>query len=713
MDELFQMGFWIAAMVATLGVVVLLLVREQPSTTRRAFLGFFLTLAVEAGCVLASFTTSDPRWIVLTVRLRLITMALLPGWLLLVGLRYGRADNTESLARHRVLVRGAFFIPIAVALLNHRSLAGFATTTEEYRFELIRFGGSGIAVLILFLAASIYALTQLERTLRESVGTMRWRIKYIVLGLGVLLVTRLYTTSQCLLYAAPSTTLEGLNAFGLLLGSLLVMFALFRGHLGSVDVYLSQRALYYSFTVLISGVYLLSVGILARLTAHLGGEDTLPLRSFFILVALLGFTILLLSARFRRRANRIISQHFNRPEHDYRRVWRSFAQQTASVTELSEYCRAVTSLIAETLEVLSVTLWIVPPGRGSLEFGSSTSLSETDANTILESTDENQDLFHALHALKGPQSLDTAEQNGLGILRRSNPATFDARSHYCLPLRAGNHLVGALVVGDRVSYLPYSLEDLDLLETLSLQIAANLWTLQLSDELVEAKELAAFQTMSTFFVHDLKNTASTLSLMVENLPRHFDDPAFREDALKGMQKSVGRVNDLVQRLTLLRESLVLSPQPTDLNQVVSDTLQSLDGTLGLETHCDLSPLPPIPLDPSQFRNVLENLFINARDASPGEGRIEIATSSQGDEAVLTVRDHGCGMSPEFVRESLFKPFRTTKKKGMGIGLFHSRMIVEAHHGRIQVQSKPDQGTTFRILLPLSTELNPTETQPTS
>jgi signal transduction histidine kinase len=116
---------------------------------------------------------------------------------------------------------------------------------------------------------------------------------------------------------------------------------------------------------------------------------------------------------------------------------------------------------------------------------------------------------------------------------------------------------------------------------------------------------------------------------------------------------------------------------------------------------ELRPLPKVRLDPAQIQKVLTNLVLNAREALGPGGTIRVETSRRNGWVVLGVSDNGCGMSAEFIQRSLFRPFQTTKKKGIGIGMFHSKMIVEAHRGRIEVESEPGKGTAFRVLLPIS------------
>jgi putative PEP-CTERM system histidine kinase len=220
--------------------------------------------------------------------------------------------------------------------------------------------------------------------------------------------------------------------------------------------------------------------------------------------------------------------------------------------------------------------------------------------------------------------------------------------------------------------------------------------------LVQAKELEAFQTMAAFFVHDLKNTASTLSLMLQNMAAHFDNPAFREDARQGLARSVNHLNGLIDRLTQLRQGLALNWAEADLNEVVRASLAAAKGAPGLTLVETLNPVPTLRLDPAQLQKVLTNLLLNARDAIAGQGEVRVTTGRQPGWAVVTVSDTGCGMTPEFMSRSLFKPFQTTKRNGLGIGMFHSKMIVEAHRGKIEVESAPGQGSTFRVLLPLPT-----------
>src|SRR5262249_665371 len=215
-----------------------------------------------------------------------------------------------------------------------------------------------------------------------------------------------------------------------------------------------------------------------------------------------------------------------------------------------------------------------------------------------------------------------------------------------------------------------------------------------------AEGFAAFPPLPTFFLATPNILPPTLPLRTETLPIHYYDPAFRDDALRTIQGSVSKINALYSRLSLLTKKLELQRTETDLNALVRDTLAGLNGSLRTVLKTELQPLPRVSIDPEQMEKVLINWLLNANEAIGDHGGIRVTTGQQDGWAVIAVSDTGIGMSREFIERSLFQLFHTTKSKGLGIGLFQSRMIVEAHRGRIEVESEEGKGSTFRVMLPV-------------
>jgi len=516
-----------------------------------------------------------------------------------------------------------------------------------------------------------------------------------------LFAVRAYSSTQLLLFKTIDPSLQNLNSCALLVGCLLILRSIVRAGHFEVSVYPSQSVLYNSLTALLAGIYLVVVGVSARLVAFFGGDASFELKAFLVLVLLILLAILLLSDRVHLYTKNFVSRHFQRPMHDYRTVWRVFTGATARCVDPKVLCDTFVKLISEVFQALSVSIWLVDETKTQLTCASSTSLSQADAENLTINGAQAAEVIAAVSARTEPVDLDVSTETWAAALRRSNPDKFHkGGGRVCVPMSSAGEILGTLLVGDRVGGVRFSVQDLELLKSVADQAAASLLNLHLSEKLSQARQLEAFQAMSAFFVHDLKNTASTLSLMLENLPAHYQDPQFREDALRGISKTVSHINGLITRLTVLRQQLDVQAVECDLNELVSDTLKGQEQTAGIEIVKELHQIPKVRIDPSQIQKVITNLVINAREALTGGGKIRIETSQRNGWVVLAVADTGCGMSPDFMRRSLFRPFNTTKKKGIGIGMFHCKMIVEAHHGRIEVESELGKGAAFRVLLPL-------------
>ena len=631
---------------------------------------------------------------------KLWTSSLLPGVWLLFALSYGRGNYQEFLKRWKFLLLAAFVVPLGLVLSGDQELIIRADRSSEGLWSL-SLGSTGFYFFLLLLAGLVLVGINLEKTYRASVGVMRWRIKFMILGLGVLFAVRFCTSSQILLSHTIDSRLQMVDAGALFVGCLLILRSLFRAGHFDLDIYPSHAVLQSSLTVLLAGIYLFAIGVLAKVVVYFNKGDDVVIKWFVFLVAAVLLTILLLSDRVRLRLSRFVSRHFQRPLYDYRTVWRRFTEATATCVNQMDLCQVAVKSVTDIFQALSVTIWLVDEQQSQLVFAASTFLTEARAETLRPNKEELAEILQALREHHEPVDIDVAKENWAAVLKRCHPDEFrKGGSRVCVPMIVGEEMVGLMILGDRVSGVSFTWQDFDLLKCIGDHIAAGLLNTRLSQKLLQTKELEAFQTMSAFFVHDLKNTANTLNLMLQNLPVHFDDPAFRADALRGVGKTVAHINRLIGRLGSIRHELQIKPVESDLNELVAKSLAGWEEVAGINLKKDLPPLPKVFFDQEQMLKVATNLIFNAREAVSKTGQVQIQTSQANGWAVLAISDDGCGMSQEFLNRSLFRPFQTTKKNGLGIGMFQSKMIVEAHKGKIEVESETGKGTTFRVFLPL-------------
>jgi putative PEP-CTERM system histidine kinase len=619
-----------------------------------------------------------------------------PAAWLAFSLCYARGNSAEFLFKWRYTLVAALLLPLGLAILT--GLPVTAHPMEAGPGWWVPFGTSLGALNLLALGTYVLAVSNLEKTLRAAAGTVQWRIKFAVLGLAFIFAARIYTATQGMLFSGRGTDLVVVEALSLILGCTLLVLGYARRGFADLDVYPSRAVLQSSVTILLVGGYLVAVGVLAQALGHLGAMHAFRAQAFLVLIATIFLGVLLLSSRLRLQVRQVVTRHFHRPAHDYREVWTKLTQSLSTTLDQRELAERSARLIAGTFDVLSVDVWTVDPARQALILGASTTGLGSEAQPGTEATVKPPSFQDVLSSR--PVNLDDKAPAWARVLGALGSSQFrKGGSQACVPLIANEELIGIILLSDRVDGRPYELDEFDMLQCIGDQVAAAILRIRMTSELMLSKELEAFQTMSAFFVHDLKNAAASLSLTLENLPVHFNDPAFRSDAFRGIGRTVTRIHQLIARLSTLRNQLELRPTEVDLNELVVQAFQQLaPEDIARVTH-ELRPLPKVKADPEQLQSVISNLLLNARDAVHGEGHIRIQTCSRDGHAILSIEDDGCGMSEQFMRDSLFRPFQSTKKNGLGIGMFQSRQIIKAHCGSIDVESALGHGTRFRVSLP--------------
>jgi putative PEP-CTERM system histidine kinase len=683
------------------GLAISALFRDRRSFLYRVFALGMAALAAESVFSGFALQTDIHAELAHWQYLRLVAGSILPGCWLLFSLSYARENHEEFVRKWKWVVASVFFIPVCLVCLGSDQFFGKASQSSVLLPRGMLLGWSGYVYYIVFLLTSVMILAKLERTLRASYAKMRWRIKFMILGIGGLFAVRIYTASQVVLFHFVSADLISIEAGALVSADLLIILSLFRSHLRDVHIHVSSDLVRNSLAVLIVGFYLLAIGLSAKLARYLGIGETLLQNAFFVFLATVGLVVILLSEQLRHEIRRFLAHHFGQPLHDYRKVWTIFTQRTNALVDSQALCIAVVKTVSETFGCSSVSIWIVDEVPNKPVFCGSTFVSAAYGEDLRRNEKEVEALMSGIREWEGPVDLNDGH-----LLPALSQSRTDAQSvpedtiRYCVPLAVGTEFLGLMTLNERMTGEPLSIEDLDLLKTIADQTAGLFLNCRLYDRLGHAKEKEAFHALSAFFVHDLKNVASTLSLTLQNLPLHYDNPEFRSDMLRVISRSLEKIEATCNRLAAFRENLELHRSESDLGRLVESTVAELNGSLGANLIQDLQPVPSVLMDCEQIQTVLVNLLLNANEATSNGGEIRLATWQEKDHAVLEVSDNGCGMSPAFLRQAIFHPFKTTKDRGLGIGLYQSKMIIEAHQGRIEVESEVGKGSTFRVLLPL-------------
>jgi putative PEP-CTERM system histidine kinase len=266
-----------------------------------------------------------------------------------------------------------------------------------------------------------------------------------------------------------------------------------------------------------------------------------------------------------------------------------------------------------------------------------------------------------------------------------------------IPLIHDERLIGLVLLAAPDVRRALDWEDFDLLRTAGRQAASSLAEAHGQQALMNAQRFEEFNRRFAFILHDIKNLVSQLSLLTRNAERHADNAEFRADMIATLKSSVGKMNDLLARLSPQAGQRPLRSEAQPLGPILTTAIAAKRRLHEIRLLGDTSLWADV--DATSLEQAIGHLLQNAVEASPAGDPGVVRVGAHGDEVEITIADKGCGMDGDFVRNRLFKPFASTKPTGFGIGTFEARSLIVAMQGRVAVDSRPDVGTTFAILLP--------------
>lgn len=570
--------------------------------------------------------------------------------------------------------------------------------------------------LVLLTALALYGLYIIESTYRFAMAYQRRVGHLCFLSLLTIWLFIILFVGKILLYRTLDLNWMHLSSSIYGIAYPLLLLGFFRYRLSFEHVLVDRNAVYSSIVFTLGGMLFTSVGLAAYAFRFFHVdisyfEKTLLITGFLILT-----TVVLSSGGIRRRIIDYVNRRFYSNKYDYREQFFHLYKTYVSGTSLEE---SLTSMVE------------------NMKYA----VAASDAFVFLKSTHNNSYIMHrnpefstaervVIAGNEFPESvfdtdcsplhlhLDT-ERNREKRNRLANITAIKKLSPTIIfPIFNDGDLLGLLMVKlheDRV----LDQEDIELINVFTHSIGSVFYKNILANEKIQHEQFQSFHQVVSFVIHDIKNQIATLSLLARNAVEYIEDQEFQKSLIRSIKNSAENLTALVTKLTEQRNAAAFKISDTTLVPIVEAALEQ--GNLNLlpeiEMKWHLKNDCNVTVDPYVMKSIVFNIIKNAVEAMSSKGKLIISvgmvTSFATEElerfglgkreitenkAMVMIEDSGPGISQEFIDTRLFRPFVSTKDKGMGIGLYQCKVSVERMGGKIYCYSKPGVGTAFCVMV---------------
>ena len=553
----------------------------------------------------------------------------------------------------------------------------------------------GRVQLLQALGMIVLAFILLEQLFRNVTDDARWNVKPLCLALFGQFGFDLYLYSDALLFNQIDVDAYAIRGFVHALVIPLLLVATVRSRDWTAKIRLSQKAAFHTATLLIAAIYLLFMAAVGYYVRFFGGDWGRSLQLSILFISLLFLGVLVFSGSMRAKLRVLIGKHFFRYRYDYREEWLRFTQTLSAQHSPQAMGQQMIRGLANMVESPAGGLWLREAGQGGFRMAGRWNIP---ASEIIEESDSSLCRF----------LIDSGWVVNLEEYRIS-PGRYAElvipewvyripNAWLIIPLMVSHEMTGFVILASARTRIEVNWEVNDLLRTAGCQAAGFLARMQATEALLEAKKFDAFNKMSAFVVHDLKNIVTQLSLMLRNAERHRENPEFQQDMLMTVEHAVERMRQLMMQL---REGA--TPPGTACGVSLPDVIERIGRSKmeqGRIVEITISERLATRGHEERLERVIGHLIQNALDATPVDGRVWVSLGKRGGRAVVEIGDTGEGMTQEFIRERLFRPFQSTKQAGMGIGAYESAQYIRELGGELQVDSQENAGTRVTMILPL-------------
>ena len=610
-------------------------------------------------------------------------------WLWMLYRLFGHDERDKSLGPIRPVVFALAF----VELLQFALIAARLQYAAQPEAELLILRFAFTFRLLVCIGALVLVHNLYAGASQQARVALRWPAA----GLGAIFLYDLNLYTIAYLGNGEPELLATLRSVALFLAVVLFAMGFVRNE-SELRFRPSRSFAFQSFSLLLIGAYLVVMVVIAQGLAYLGSDYGRMLQTGFVLLASAIALTVLPSKRLRGWLRVTMSKNLFQHRYDYRNEWLRFTETIGRAgPQAPPLLERAVQAVADITDSPSGLL-LTPREEGGLTLAARWQWPGVEVPGEAFSPDGAR-FFEESQFILDLDDIRHDRQDGIPAAACPPWLFADTSTWALVPLLHYERLVGVVVLSRPPMARRLDWEDFDLLRVVGRQLASYLAEQTSQDALGEAQRFDEFNRRIAFVMHDIKNLASQLSLLAGNAEKHADKPEFRADMILTLRNSTDKLQALLARLGRYgahggqqKAELLLEGM---LDKIAKQYRDRHEVSVIANDSCN------VLADAEALEQALVHLVQNAIEASEKDQPVQLELRSEAGNAVLEVVDSGAGMSPDFIRTRLFKPFHSSKAGGFGIGAFEARELLRAMGGRLDVESREGLGTRFVIRLPLS------------
>ncbi len=545
---------------------------------------------------------------------------------------------------------------------------------------------------------TIQMLVILEQVYRQS-AKQKWEYKPLVIYLASLSTFDFFTYANAAMVNQLNFAFFAARGFVFLAMLPFLVLAIRRIQHWGIDIFVSREVVTHSTLLMLSGAYLVVMALLGYLVQYFGGDWSAPIQLALFLVAIALLLSLFLSHEFRTRVKVFITKNFYANQFDYRVEWVNLTKTLA--VENDNMQTVYKTALGAWMQCIKYDQGaLVKTQGGDINIVASSSTQDHELNIPYQYLDDFKAFLQSKAWIIDCDEMRIKPELYEELAKR-NAIIQDCNFQIILPVFNKQSLWGMVLLNaESMDKRALNWELRDYLSAITEQITSFMIQAEASKALAENAQFAAFNRMSAFVVHDLKNVLAQINLLLNNAKQHKNNPEFIDDTFETLEHTKARMDNMLKQLMDKNIEPSAGVKHTDISKLITNVIT--------QKCANLSPLPTyhaqapifIDINADKLSNILYNLLSNAQQACKQDGSIDVNTEETRTNVIIDIMDDGCGMSQEFINDGLFAPFITTKgNAGMGVGAYDAKTYIESLGGSLTVKSQEGEGSWFRLTIP--------------